>query len=140
MDIYYNFVLNNPVLFSLFIVLTFLILYFEIKKFTQKFKEISPQDAVFLYNDNAVFLDVRESNEIKNGKIKDSKHLSLSALSNSIDNIKQYQDKSVVVYCKAGVRASTAANILIKNNFDNVYSLRGGFEAWLQENLPVERK
>ena len=93
-----------------------------------------------MYNDNAVFLDVRESNEIKNGKIKDSKHLSLSALSNSIDNIKQFQDKSVVVYCKAGVRASTAANILIKNNFDNVYSLKGGFEAWLQENLPVERK
>ena len=85
-------------------------------------------------------MDVRESNEIKNGKIKDSKHLSLSALSNSIDNIKQFQDKSVVVYCKAGVRASTAANILIKNNFDNVYSLKGGFEAWLQENLPVERK
>ena len=93
-----------------------------------------------MYNENAVFLDVRESNEIKNGKIKDSKHLSLSALSNSIDNIKQFQDKSVVVYCKAGVRASTAANILIKNNFDNVYSLKGGFEAWLQENLPVERK
>ena len=66
--------------------------------------------------------------------------MSLSALSNSIDNIKQFQDKSVVVYCKAGVRASTAANILIKNNFDNVYSLKGGFEAWLQENLPVERK
>ena len=61
MDAYYNFILNNPVLFILFFVILSFIIFNEYKTITQKFKDITPQDAVFLINNDAFILDVRES-------------------------------------------------------------------------------
>jgi hypothetical protein len=61
MEAYSNFVSNNPVLFILFFVILLFIIFNEYKTLTQKFKEISPQDAVFLINNDAFILDIRES-------------------------------------------------------------------------------
>ena len=68
MDAYYNFILNNPVLFILFFVILSFIIFNEYKTITQKFKDITPQDAVFLINNDAFILDVRESTELTKGK------------------------------------------------------------------------
>ena len=101
------------------------------------FKDISPQDAVFLINKDAFILDVRESSELNQGAIKNSKHITFSTVESSIDSIKKYSDKPTIVYCKSGIRSSTVSNILTKNDFQEVYSMKGGFEAWVQDNLPV---
>ncbi len=140
MQQYINFILDNPILFILFFLILTLIIFLEAKKFTQKFKEISPQEAVILLNNNAVLLDVREDNELSNGTIKDSKHISCSSLSNNIDKIEKHKGESIIVFCKRGIRSSFAANLLIKNNFSDVYSLKGGFDAWVEDNLPIFRK
>jgi rhodanese-related sulfurtransferase len=137
MEVYFNFISNNPVLFILFFVILAFILFNEYKTITQKFKDISPQDAVFLINKGAFILDVRESSELSQGAIKNSKHINFSTVESSIDSIKKYSDKPTIVYCKSGIRSSTVSNILTKNNFQEVYSMKGGFEAWVQDNLPV---
>jgi|TARA_B100000768_G_scaffold149225_1_gene143479 rhodanese-related sulfurtransferase len=137
MDVYFNFISNNPVLFILFFVILGFIIFNEYKTLTQKFKNISPQDAVFLINNDAFILDVRESSELSQGLIKDSKHINFSSVQSSLDSIKKYSSKPTIVYCKSGVRSATISNILSKNNFDEVYSLKGGFEAWVSDNLPV---
>jgi rhodanese-related sulfurtransferase len=137
MEVYFNFISNNPVLFILFFVILAFILFNEYKTITQKFKDISPQDAVFLINKDAFILDVRESSELNQGAIKNSKHITFSTVESSIDSIKKYSDKPTIVYCKSGIRSSTVSNILTKNNFQEVYSMKGGFEAWVQDNLPV---
>ena len=137
MDVYFNFISNNPVLFILFFVILGFIIFNEYKTLTQKFKNISPQDAVFLINNDAFILDVRESSELSQGLIKDSNHINFSSVQSSLDSIKKYSSKPTIVYCKSGVRSATISNILSKNNFDEVYSLKGGFEAWVSDNLPV---
>ena len=137
MDVYFNFISNNPVLFILFFVILGFIIFNEYKTLTQKFKNISPQDAVFLINNDAFILDVRESSELSQGLIKDSKHINFSSVQSSLDSIKKSSSKPTIVYCKSGVRSATISNILSKNNFDEVYSLKGGFEAWVSDNLPV---
>lgn len=137
MEVYFNFISNNPVLFILFFVILAFILFNEYKTITQKFKDISPQDAVFLINKDAFILDVRESSELNQGAIKNSKHINFSTVESSIDSIKKYSDKPTIVYCKSGIRSSTVSNILTKNDFQEVYSMKGGFEAWVQDNLPV---
>ena len=137
MEVYFNFISKNPVLFILFFVILAFILFNEYKTITQKFKDISPQDAVFLINKGAFILDVRESSELSQGAIKNSKHINFSTVESSIDSIKKYSDKPTIVYCKSGIRSSTVSNILTKNNFQEVYSMKGGFEAWVQDNLPV---
>jgi len=137
MEEYYNFISNNPVLFILFFVILGFIIFNEYKTLTQKFKNITPQDAVFLINKDAFILDVRESSELNQGTIKDSKHINFSSVETSLDSIKKYSSKPTIVYCKSGVRSATISNILSKNNFNEVYSMKGGFEAWVSDNLPV---
>ena len=137
MDAYYNFILNNPVLFILFFVILSFIIFNEYKTITQKFKDIAPQDAVFLINNDAFILDVRESTELTKGIIKNSKHITFSSVESSLDSIKKYANKPTIVYCKTGIKSATISNILTKNNFSEVYSMKGGFEAWISDNLPI---
>ena len=140
MDVYFTFISNNPVLFLLFFVILGFIIFNEYKTITQKFKNISPQDAVFLINNDAFILDVRESSELNQGIIKNSKHINFSSVQTSLDSIKKFSDKPTIVYCKSGARSVTISNILSKNSFQEVYSMKGGFEAWVSDNLPVVKK
>ena len=140
MDVYFTFISNNPVLFLLFFVILGFIIFNEYKTITQKFKNISPQDAVFLINNDAFILDVRESSELDQGVIKNSKHINFSSVQTSLDSIKKFSDKPTRVYCKSGVRSATISNMLSKNSFHEVYSMKGGFEAWVSDNLPVVKK
>ena len=140
MDVYFTFISNNPVLFLLFFVILGFIVFNEYKTITQKFKNISPQDAVFLINNDAFILDVRESSELEQGVIKNSKHINFSSVQTSLDSIKKFSDKPTIVYCKSGVRSATISNMLSKNSFHEVYSMKGGFEAWVSDNLPIVKK
>ena len=140
MDVYFTFISNNPVLFLLFFVILGFIIFNEYKTITQKFKNISPQDAVFLINNDAFILDVRESSELNQGIIKNSKHINFSSVQTCLDSIKKFSDKPTIVYCKSGVRSATISNMLSKNSFHEVYSMKGGFEAWVSDNLPVVKK
>ena len=139
MDVYLNFISNNPILFLLFFVILGFIIFHEFKSFTQKFKNISPQDAVFLINKDAFILDVRESSELSQGIIKNSKHINFSSVKTSLDSIKKYKNKPTIVYCKSGARSAPISNILTKNDFEEVYSLKGGFDAWISDNLPISK-
>ena len=140
MDVYFTFISNNPVLFLLFFVILGFIIFNEYKTITQKFKNISPQDAVFLINNDAFILDVRESSELDQGVIKNSKHINFSSVQTSLDSIKKFSDKPTIVYCKSGARSATISNMLSKNSFLEVYSMKGGFDAWVSDNLPVVKK
>ena len=140
MDVYFNFISNNPVLFLLFFVILGFIVFNEYKTITQKFKNISPQDAVFLINNDAFILDVRESSELDQGVIKNSKHINFSSVQTSLDSIKKFSGTPTIVYCKSGARSATISNMLSKNSFQEVYSMKGGFEAWVSDNLPVVKK
>ena len=137
MEAYSDFVSNNPVLFILFFVILVFIIFNEYKTLTQKFKEISPQDAVFLINNDAFILDIRESTELNQGVIKNLEHISFTALKTSLDSIKKHQSRPTIVYCKSGARSTSASNILIDNDYNEVYSMKGGYDAWVSENLPV---
>ncbi|MBT7543261.1 MAG: rhodanese-like domain-containing protein [Gammaproteobacteria bacterium] len=137
MEVYFNFISNNPVLFFLFFLILIFLIISEFNNFTQKYKSITPQEAVFLINKDAFLLDVRNDSELSQGIIKNSKHINFSSIQSNIDTIKEYSNKPTIVYCKSGVRSSSVSNILTKNNFNEVYSMKGGFEAWVSDNLPI---
>ena len=137
MEVYFNFISNNPVLFFIFFLILIFLIISEFNNFTQKYKSITPQEAVFLINKDAFLLDVRNDSELSQGIIKNSKHINFSSIQSNIDTIKEYSNKPTIVYCKSGVRSSSVSNILTKNNFNEVYSMKGGFEAWVSDNLPI---
>ena len=83
--------------------------------------------------DQFVIIDVRESDEVTNGIIENSKNMPLglairNAKKGQIDDLK---DKKLCVYCASGYRGNIAADELVKAGF-SVVNLEGGYMAWAQ--------
>ncbi|ENM3887637.1 thiosulfate sulfurtransferase GlpE [Vibrio cholerae] len=47
-------------------------------------------------------------------------------------------DQPVLVMCYHGISSQGAAQYLVNQGFEEVYSVDGGFEAWHRANLPIE--
>ena len=88
---------------------------------------------------DALVLDVREQAEFAQSHILNSRPLPLSQLEARAGDIEKYKDKPVIVYCATGSRSSVAARVLTKRGFSNVVNLSGGFAAWQQAGLPVQK-
>ncbi len=76
----------------------------------------------------ALLLDVREPYELEGelGHIPGVRNIPVGSISHSIDKLADYKDKSIVVICRSGARATTAAQILITGGFKDVVVLEGG--------------
>ena len=136
-----DFFTNNIILFAALGIILALIVRMELKRVLRGFKSISPAEAVQLINkEDALVLDIREGNELSQGVIRGSKHLALSVLKQQIEELQDHIEKPVIAYCKAGHRSEQACEILKKNNFTNVMSLKGGLEGWKTANLPVAKR
>jgi len=80
-----------------------------------------------------VIIDVREADEITNGKIEGSIHMPLGL---TIRNAKKKQiedlrEKKICTYCGTGYRGNIAADELNKEGFNSV-TLEGGYPSWNQ--------
>ncbi len=88
---------------------------------------------------DALVVDVREQAEYAQSHILNARLLSLSQLEARMGDIEKFKDKPVIVYCASGSRSNSAAAILRKSGFSNVANLSGGFAAWQQAGLPVQK-
>jgi rhodanese-related sulfurtransferase len=103
------------------------------------YHEVDTAGAVQLMNhQDALVVDVRETNELKEGMIPESKHIPLSTFASHIAEINSDKKRAVVVSCRSGNRSSSACAKLRKDGFENVYNLKGGIMAWKSSNLPLE--
>ena len=79
-----------------------------------------------------IVIDVRETDELENGKIENSLSMPLGLV---IRNIKQgkiedLKSKKICTYCASGYRGNIASDELSKSGFKSV-NLDGGFKAWV---------
>ena len=49
------------------------------------------------------------------------------------------RNQKIIIHCASGVRSIFAADVLQVMGFTDVESMAGGFTAWQQQSLPVER-
>lgn len=78
-----------------------------------------------------VVIDVREKDELENGKIEGSVHMPLGLVIRNVKK-KQIEDlkgKKICTYCGSGYRGNIAADELNKEGF-NAVTLEGGFPSW----------
>lgn len=85
--------------------------------------------------DKYFLLDVRTPKEYGEGFIENSVLIPLSELESRISEIPG--DKPIIVYCRSGNRSAQAAEILIKNNFNQVYNMMGGITEWVKRGYPL---
>ena len=85
----------------------------------------------------AIILDVRGSNEYKEGHVPGALHIPLGYLEDRIDEVPS--DKPVVVHCLSGFRSSIATSILHANDRTGTLNLIGGWQAWAAAGNPIDR-
>ena len=88
---------------------------------------------------DALVLDVREQAEFAQSHILNARGLPLSQIEARFGDIEKFKDKPVIVYCANGNRSNSAAAALRKLGFSKVFNLSGGFPAWQQAGLPVQK-
>jgi len=140
MDI--EFITNNCYLFAALIVISLLIGIDTMRRGAGHSTQISAvQLPQFINHENAVVVDVCDSEEFRKGHIPSAINIPAGEVKDSLDRLQKYRakDRPIVLSCRNGQRASRSAGILRKNEFKRVYTLSGGLAAWEKENLPIER-
>ena len=89
--------------------------------------------------EDATVLDVREGKDLGATKIIGAVHVPFSQLKDRMDTLAIDKTKPVVVYDARGQRATMAGSSLKAAGFTQLYSLNGGFKAWSEAGLPVEK-
>jgi rhodanese-related sulfurtransferase len=108
--------------------------------YSEKFKKyeiVNTNGAVTLMDDDLIILDVREEKERSAGFIDSDLNIPMGQVKSKLDSLDK--SKKILVYCKSGTRADRTADLLCKNKFQNVYSLKGGFNAWKKAELPIKK-
>ncbi len=73
-------------------------------------------------------LDVREEQEWAIGHLAGATLIPMWNISGLLHELPD--DRPIVAICHHGVRSANVAALLVQNNFDQVYNLTGGIDAW----------
>jgi hydroxyacylglutathione hydrolase len=105
---------------------------------TESYRSATPIELRPGIDDGEVTLvDVRAATEYNAGHIAGSEHRFLGTLLRNIESLPS--DKPVVAQCLGGGRSAIATSILQRAGFD-VVNMQGGYQAWVEAGLPVERE
>ncbi len=86
-----------------------------------------------------LLIDVRDAGEFSAGRPPRALHLSRGTLEGKIEAVVPDLHTPVVLICAGGNRSALAAESLQRLGYTRVASLIGGFGAWQQAGLPVEK-
>ena len=139
MDQLLQFAANHPLLVTAAVVTGSLLLFNEMRAAGQSQYLISPDQAVRLMNKGALVVDLRKPQDYQVGHLAGAKNLQLSDFDKQVEAIKKHRGKPIIAYDEKGLTTSRAIARLQEAKFEHVFSLRGGFIAWREEHLPVEK-
>lgn len=104
-------------------------------------KGVSVTEATLMINrEDAVVLDVRETQEWSAGHIANARHIAIGQLGKRLSELEKFKERPVIVCCASGNRSSTACGTLKRAGFERVFNLSGGMGAWSGAGLPVTTK
>ena len=86
-----------------------------------------------------VLVDVREESEFAAGHAPGAVHLGKGVIERDIEKKIPDPATPIVLYCGGGFRSALAADNIQKMGYANVISMDGGWRAWAQAGLPVEK-
>lgn len=116
----------------------FAAIFYELRLKARNIGSLGTSMAVRVINDGARVIDVRPAEQFATGHIVDAKNVSEKQLLADADKLCAGK-KSTLLVCDTGARSGECAAQLRKQGHDKVYSIRGGVNAWQQDNLPVVR-
>lgn len=110
-------------------------------------REINPDDLdeMIENHDDPLIVDTRTADEYARDHIPGALHIPEGGMQNAVDPYGHQREaalaradiRAIVVYSNHGVRSATAATVLDRLGFANVYSLAGGIEQWRRAGMAV---
>jgi len=135
-----DFIVRNWMLVTIAVLSGAMLVWPMVQRRMSSLKEVGVTQATRLVNSSdAVLLDVRETAEYGGGHIPNAVHIPLSQLASRTADLAKYKSRPVIAYCERGNRSRMAGATLAKSGFENVHSLAGGYRAWKDAGLPVEK-
>jgi molybdopterin/thiamine biosynthesis adenylyltransferase/rhodanese-related sulfurtransferase len=95
--------------------------------------EVTPQQVNDLLTNNGkshVLLDVRESDEWRQGHLEGALPLPRGFLEIKVETAIPDKNAPIIAYCAGGVRSLLAAKAMKEMGYQNVSSMSGGYTAW----------
>ncbi len=96
------------------------------------YKQLNRDEAKeLLVSDEVLVADVRDEESYQQGHIDGAIHLTMTALQEFCDQ--NEKSNPILLYCYHGISSQSVAQHLADQGFTEIYSLIGGFEAWVAQ-------
>jgi len=99
-------------------------------------QNINSKQAKIQFDNNRLFIDVREESEYRQVHIPKSTLIPLSQIQNRWQEIPK--ETEVVIYCQSGSRSTSLVKELERLGYEKLMNLHGGMISWQLGNMPVE--
>ena len=111
-----------------------------LRRVREQISEVDPTEILdLLGSPDVAIIDIRESEEVEQGKIPGAVHVPRSYLETRIEGIEPDRSKRVILYCASGNRSAFGARTLVEEmGYQRVESLNGGITLWKDRGYPVE--
>jgi rhodanese-related sulfurtransferase len=86
-----------------------------------------------------LLIDVREDSEWAAGHAAGAVHIGKGVIERDIEAKVPDKSTKLVLYCGGGFRSALAADALRQMGYTSAISLDGGWRAWTQSGMPVEK-
>ena len=97
-----------------------------------RFKCIDVQEAQeLLKNPGTVVIDIRDKVSYQSGNISNSINVSDGNIVDFLNSTDR--QVSLLIYCYHGINSKDAAEYFVKNGFQSVFSLDGGYTEYIQQ-------
>jgi len=97
------------------------------------------QATQLMNREDAVVVDLRPAADFAKGHILGARSIPLADLEKRAAELDKYKAKPVILHCGDGNRAGGGVATLRGKGFGSVHNLAGGYAAWQQAGLPVEK-
>jgi hydroxyacylglutathione hydrolase len=104
---------------------------------TGKIDILTPQQLKALreQDEDYIILDVRNKNEYDMLHFEEALFIPLRYIEERYNEVPK--DKKVIIHCSSGIRSGTAASLLKRKGFDEVFNLAGGITAYAASGYPL---
>lgn len=116
-----------------------------VKEAKQQIENLTPQQVKEeLSTGNVNLIDIRESEELQNGKIPGAVNAPRGMLEFYADSSLPYyrpefdKNKRIILHCASGGRSALAVKTLQEMGYENIAHLDGGLKAWVEAGMDVE--
>ncbi len=112
-----------------------------VKEAKAAIKEVTVSDVKNMLDakENIIILDVRDKNELEDGRIPGAINISRGMLEFKVDMMIPDRASKIVVYCGVDLRGPLATKTLNDMGYKNAINMIGGLKAWKLAGYPLSK-